>query len=202
MIVVKIAGSLDSFTIVLTKRISFCTFELNKNKKDMKAINAYAAYDAETPLKPLHLKEKSLVKRSSNRDTLQWRMPLRYTYSKRGLGTGHLSISSGHEIVGKVTAVGSAVSKFKVGEIAGVGCFVDSCRTCKSCKAGDEQLCDEGMTGTYNSYERGTKIPTYGGYSTSITADEEYTLHISDKLELSGVAPLLCAGITTSHYVV
>jgi uncharacterized zinc-type alcohol dehydrogenase-like protein len=60
--------------------------------------------------------------------------------------------------------------------IAGVGCFVDSCRTCKSCKAGDEQLCDEGMTGTYNS-ERGTKIPTYGGYSTSITADEEYTLH-------------------------
>jgi uncharacterized zinc-type alcohol dehydrogenase-like protein len=97
-------------------------------------------------------------------------MPLRYTYSK-GLGTGYLSISSGHEIVGKVTAVGSAVSKFKVGEIAGVGCFVDSCRTCKSCKAGDE-LCDEGMTGTYNSYERGTKIPTYGGYSTSITADE------------------------------
>jgi uncharacterized zinc-type alcohol dehydrogenase-like protein len=60
---------------------------------------------------------------------------------------------------------------------------------------------DEGMTGTYNSYERGTKIPTYGG-STSITADEEYTLHISDKLELSGVAPLLCAGITTLHYVV
>jgi uncharacterized zinc-type alcohol dehydrogenase-like protein len=70
-------------------------------------------------------------------------------------------------------------------KLAGVGCFVDSCRTCKSCKAGDEQLCDEGMTGTYNSYERGTKIPTYGGYSTSI--DDEYTLHISDKLELSGV---------------
>jgi uncharacterized zinc-type alcohol dehydrogenase-like protein len=80
-------------------------------------------------------------------------------HTVKGLGTGHLSISSGHEIVGKVTA-GSAVSKFKVGEIAGVGCFVDSCRTCKSCKAGDEQLCDEGMTGTYNSYERGTKIPT------------------------------------------
>jgi uncharacterized zinc-type alcohol dehydrogenase-like protein len=84
------------------------------------------------------------------------------------LGTGHLSISSGHEIVGKVTAVGSAVSKFKVGEIAGVGCFVDSW-TCKS-KAGDEQLCDEGMTGT-NSYK--TKIPTTV-LPTSI-ADEEYT---------------------------
>jgi hypothetical protein len=69
VLLVKIAGSLDSFTIVLTKRISFCTFELNKNKKKMKAINAYAAYDAETPLKPF-LKEKSLVKRSSNRDTL------------------------------------------------------------------------------------------------------------------------------------
>jgi uncharacterized zinc-type alcohol dehydrogenase-like protein len=82
-------------------------------------------------------------------------MPLRYTYSKR-IGTGHLPISPGHEIVGKAN-VGSAVSKFKVGEIAGVGCSVDSCRTCKSCKAGDEQLCDEGMTGTYNSYEKRDK---------------------------------------------
>jgi uncharacterized zinc-type alcohol dehydrogenase-like protein len=87
------------------------------------------------------------------------------------------------------------VSKFKVGEIAGVGCFVDSCRTCKSCKAGDEQLCDEGMTGTYNSYERGTKIPTCG--YPQVLPLMKYTLHISDKLELSGVAPLLCAGITT-----
>jgi uncharacterized zinc-type alcohol dehydrogenase-like protein len=85
------------------------------------------------------------------------------------------------------------VSKFKVGEIA--GCFVDSCRTCKSCKAGDEQLCDEGMTGTYNSYERGTKIPTEA--ILQVLPLMKNTLHISDKLELSGVAPLLCAGITT-----
>jgi uncharacterized zinc-type alcohol dehydrogenase-like protein len=139
-------------------------------------------YDAETPLKAFYIERKSLVKKKSNRDTLQWRMPLRYLYKE--LGTGHLPLVPGHEIVGKVTAVGSAVSKFKVGEIAGVGCFVDSCRTCKSCKTGDE-LCDEGMTGTYNSYEEGQRFQ-HGGYSTSITADEA----ISDKLELSGVAPL------------
>jgi uncharacterized zinc-type alcohol dehydrogenase-like protein len=90
----------------------------------MKAINAYAAYE-ETPLKPLHLKEKSLVKRSSNRDTLQWRMPLRYHTVKGDWGPAIYPLVPGHEIVGKVTAVGSAVSKFKVGEIAGVGCFVD-----------------------------------------------------------------------------
>jgi uncharacterized zinc-type alcohol dehydrogenase-like protein len=88
-------------------------------------------------------------------------MPLRYHTVKGDWGPAIYPLVPGHEIVGKVTAVGSAVSKFKVGEIAGVGCFVDSCRTCKSCKAGDEQLCDEGMTGTYNSYERGTKIPTW-----------------------------------------
>jgi hypothetical protein len=85
---VKIAGSLDSFTIVLT-RISFFVLELNKNKKKIE-INAYAAYDAETPLKPLHLKEKSLVK-SSNRDTLQYATQI---YTVKGLGTGHLPISS------------------------------------------------------------------------------------------------------------
>jgi uncharacterized zinc-type alcohol dehydrogenase-like protein len=98
------------------------------------------------------------------------------SYSK-SWGTGHLPLVPGHEIVGKVTAVGSAVSKFKVGEIAGVGCFVDSCRTCKSCKAGDE-LCDEGMTGTYNSYEEGQRFQ-HGGYSTSITADEALHFQIN-----------------------
>lgn len=103
----------------------------------------------------------------------------------------------GHEIVGRITSIGTAVKKFKVGELAGIGCFVDSCRTCASCIAGEEQYCEQGMTGTYNAYERGTKNPTYGGYSTQIVVDEDYALHISDKLPLEGVAPLLCAGITT-----
>jgi uncharacterized zinc-type alcohol dehydrogenase-like protein len=100
----------------------------------MKAINAMQ-HDAETPLKPLHLKEKSLVKKRVQIEILYSGVCHSDIYSK-GIGDRPFTISSGHEIV-KVTAVGSAVSKFKVGEIAGVGCF-DSCRTCKSCKAGDE----------------------------------------------------------------
>jgi alcohol dehydrogenase (NADP+) len=103
----------------------------------------------------------------------------------------------GHEIVGRVTRVGSKVKQFKTGDLAGVGCFVDSCRVCPSCQAGLEQYCEKGMTGTYNAYERDGKTPTYGGYSNQIVVDEQYTLHISSKLSLEGVAPLLCAGITT-----
>ncbi len=102
----------------------------------------------------------------------------------------------GHEIVGKISKVGSGVTKFKVGDLAGVGCFVDSCRECQSCKEGLEQYCEGGMVGTYNGREKdGT--PTYGGYSSKIVVDQSYTLHISDKLSLAAVAPLLCAGITT-----
>lgn len=103
----------------------------------------------------------------------------------------------GHEIVGKITKVGSAVTKFKVGELAGVGCFVDSCRTCPSCQAGLEQYCEVGMAGTYNGYEMDKKTPTYGGYSNVVVVDENYVLHVSEKLPLKAVAPLLCAGITT-----
>lgn len=103
----------------------------------------------------------------------------------------------GHEIVGKISKVGERVRNFKVGDLAGVGCFVDSCRTCPSCRAGNEQYCEKGMAGTYNSYEMDKKTPTYGGYSSCIVVDENYALRISDKLPLKAVAPLLCAGITT-----
>ena len=103
----------------------------------------------------------------------------------------------GHEIVGKISKIGDQVKNFKVGDLAGIGCFVDSCRTCPSCKAGNEQYCDVGMAGTYNGYEMDKKTPTYGGYSNFIVVDERYTLHVSDKLPLNSVAPLLCAGITT-----
>lgn len=103
----------------------------------------------------------------------------------------------GHEIVGTVRQVGSAVTRFKVGQLAAVGCLVDSCRTCDNCKAGLEQYCDEGGVGTYNSRERDGKTPTYGGYSNTIVVHEDFVLHVSDKLSLPAVAPLLCAGITT-----
>jgi alcohol dehydrogenase (NADP+) len=102
----------------------------------------------------------------------------------------------GHEIVGKVTAVAAGVSKFKVGDLIGVGVFVDSCRKCDSCKAGLEQYCVEGMTGTYNTYERDGKTVAMGGYSDSFVIDEDYAVHVPANLDLTGVAPLMCAGIT------
>lgn len=106
-------------------------------------------------------------------------------------------IVPGHEIVGVVSKVGSAVKKFKEGDLAGVGCFVDSCRECHSCKEGLEQYCEVHNVGTYNSYERDKKTITYGGYSNQIVVDEHYTLKVPENLDLARTAPLLCAGITT-----
>jgi len=102
----------------------------------------------------------------------------------------------GHEIVGRVTKTASGVTKFKVGDLIGVGVFVDSCRKCESCKAGLEQYCVEGMTGTYNTYERDGKTVAMGGYSDSFVINEDYAVHIPENLDLTGVAPLMCAGIT------
>lgn len=103
----------------------------------------------------------------------------------------------GHEIVGKVTKVGSAVTKFKEGDIAAVGCMVDSCRECSSCKDGYEQFCDSFPTFTYNGADKHTGGHTFGGYSDSIVVDEAFTLRVPANLDLAAVAPLLCAGITT-----
>src|SRR5215467_9058243 len=103
----------------------------------------------------------------------------------------------GHEIVGRVTKVGSAVKKFKAGDLVGVGCMVDSDRTCPNCKAGDEQFCNSFPILTYNSEDKHLGGVTYGGYSESIVVDEAFVLRVSDKLNLAGVAPLLCADITT-----
>lgn len=102
----------------------------------------------------------------------------------------------GHEIVGKVAKVGSEVKTWQVGDTVGVGCFVDSCRECEACKAGEEQYCEQGASLTYNGYERDRKTLTYGGYSTRITVDEKYVLRMPDGIPLDRAAPLLCAGIT------
>jgi uncharacterized zinc-type alcohol dehydrogenase-like protein len=102
----------------------------------------------------------------------------------------------GHEIVGRVTKVGSAVTKFKAGELAAVGCMVDSDRTCPECKAGMEQFCPN-FTLTYNFPDKLSGGVTYGGYSESIVVDENFVLHVPANLQLAGAAPLLCAGITT-----
>ena len=102
----------------------------------------------------------------------------------------------GHEIVGYVTEVGSSVNKFKIGDRIGVGVFIDSCRKCEPCKSGLQQYCDEGMTGTYNGYERDGKTIAFGGYSNGFVIDQDYAVTIPGNLDMAGVAPLLCAGIT------
>ncbi len=102
----------------------------------------------------------------------------------------------GHEIVGRITRVGPGVSKWKEGDRVGVGCMVDSCRTCPSCLAGEEQYCDSGSTFTYNGKEKDGSI-SYGGYSTQITVTQDFVVQIPDALPMDATAPLLCAGITT-----
>jgi uncharacterized zinc-type alcohol dehydrogenase-like protein len=103
----------------------------------------------------------------------------------------------GHEIVGRVVAVGAEVGKFRVGDLAGVGCMVDSCRQCEACAEGLEQYCARAPTLTYNDVERNGGPPTFGGYSGEIVVDQRFVVTISDRLPLEAVAPLLCAGITT-----
>src|SRR5688572_30364083 len=103
----------------------------------------------------------------------------------------------GHEIVGKIVSIGEHVTKFKVDDLAAVGCMVDSCGLCDHCKEGLEQYCEEGSTGTYNSPDKYFATQTYGGYSESIVVDEDFVLHVPSNLDLAATAPLLCAGITT-----
>jgi len=103
----------------------------------------------------------------------------------------------GHEIVGNVVAVGGDVTKFKVGDIAGIGCMVDSCRECEPCRANVEQFCVKGAVMTYNGTEMDRKTMTFGGYSTNYVVDEAYALKVDPSQDLKAVAPLLCAGITT-----
>jgi uncharacterized zinc-type alcohol dehydrogenase-like protein len=103
----------------------------------------------------------------------------------------------GHEIVGHVTQIGSGVTTWKIGDTVGVGCFVDSDRTCTACTDGEEQYCAHPASFTYNGYEQDGKTPTYGGYSTHIVVDEAYVLRVPENLPLDAAAPLLCAGITT-----
>lgn len=103
----------------------------------------------------------------------------------------------GHEIIGRVTRVGDQVAKFKVGDIAGVGCMVDSCQHCSACHEGLEQYCENGFVGTYNGEEMHTKGMTYGGYANNIVVTEKFVLRVPESLDPAAAAPLLCAGITT-----
>ncbi|SFI12152.1 NAD(P)-dependent alcohol dehydrogenase [Halpernia frigidisoli] len=103
----------------------------------------------------------------------------------------------GHEIVGRISKIGADVKNFKVGDLAGVGCMVDSCRECENCKQDLEQYCTQGMTGTYNGNDTHLGGHTFGGYSEKVVVDQNYVLRVPENLDLAAVAPLLCAGITT-----
>jgi uncharacterized zinc-type alcohol dehydrogenase-like protein len=161
-------------------------------------VKGYAAQNATSPLAPFSFERRELGPHDVQIEILYCGVCHSDIHQVRNEWGGSIfPMVPGHEIVGRVVKIGNEVKKFSAGELAGVGCFVDSCRVCPNCKAGNEQYCDEGMNATYNGYEKDKKTPTYGGYSTKIVVDENYTLRISDKLPLQGVAPLLCAGITT-----
>ena len=117
--------------------------------------------------------------------------------SRNDWGVAMYPMVPGHEIIGRVSAVGSAVTRFRTGDSVGVGCMVDSCQECASCARGLEQYCEKGSTLTYNSLDRRDGLPTFGGYSQRIVVNEKFLLSIPDGLDLAGAAPLLCAGITS-----
>lgn len=117
-------------------------------------------------------------------------------FARNDWGMTQYPVVPGHEIVGKVTQVGANVSNYKMGDIVAVGCLVDSCRTCNNCKNDLEQYCPE-WVGTYGGYDKHLEEPTHGGYSQSIVVDEAFVLKVPENLDLAGIAPVLCAGITT-----
>ncbi len=159
----------------------------------------YAAQDPSTPLAPYSFTRRDVGPNDVQIDILYCGVCHSDLHTARNEWNNTLYPSvPGHEIVGRVTAVGEAVSRFKVGDIAGVGCLVDSCRTCPSCGEGLEQYCENGFTGTYNGPAFGGGENTLGGYSDTIVVDQHFVLRIShDEASLAAVAPLLCAGITT-----
>lgn len=160
-------------------------------------VNAYAAPAAQAPLVPHPISRREV----GPHDVL---IEIAYSgichsdihQAREEWGASLFPMVPGHEIAGRITAVGSDATRFRVGDHAGVGCFVDSCRECDNCTAGEEQYCQVHTAATYNSLEMDGTTPTYGGYSTHIVVDENYVLRIPANLPLDAAAPLLCAGIT------
>lgn len=159
---------------------------------------AYAAHDSKSPLVPFKFEQR----RSRPDDVI---IDIEYCgvchsdlhQARNDWGFSRYPIVPGHEVVGRVKSVGAAVTKFKIGDLVGIGCMVDSCRTCSACTQGLEQYCEQGNTGTYGSLDRHDQTITYGGYSQTIISCEDFVLKVPENLDTKAVAPLLCAGITT-----
>ena len=162
-----------------------------------KSVKAYGTAAADADLKPLQIDRREAL----NQDI---EIAIMYCgvchsdlhFARNDWGMTQYPVVPGHEIVGKVTSIGSGVSKYKVGDIVAVGCLVDSCRTCNNCKADLEQYCGE-WVGTYGGYDKHLDTTTHGGYSETIVVDEAFVLSVPKNLDLAGIAPVLCAGITT-----
>ncbi|WP_437615652.1 NAD(P)-dependent alcohol dehydrogenase [Erwinia sp. V71] len=164
----------------------------------MNITHAYAAQDAKSKLAPFDYQPRELREHDVQIEVLFCGVCHSDLHQARNEWNNTIfPVVPGHEIVGRVTAVGSHTHKYSVGDLVGVGCLVDSCRTCPSCEEGLEQYCENGFVGTYNGQDRHTGAVTYGGYSTQVIVDEDFVLRVPANLDPAGAAPLLCAGITT-----
>ncbi|GGF18187.1 alcohol dehydrogenase [Aliidongia dinghuensis] len=164
----------------------------------MITVHGYAAHDAHSPLVPFTFERREPGPHDVQIDILYSGICHSDLHQARDHWSNALyPMVPGHEIVGRVVKVGAHVTKLKVGDFAGVGCMVDSCRACEACRDDLEQYCAEGATWTYNARERGSDQLTFGGYSDQIVVEERFVVKIPASLDLKAVAPLLCAGITT-----
>ncbi|KKW68105.1 hydroxyacid dehydrogenase [Lampropedia cohaerens] len=158
----------------------------------------YAAYSCDTSLAPFRFKRRALRREDVAMEVLYCGVCHSDLHTARNDWKWSVyPVVPGHEIIGRVTAVGEAVSAFKVGELVAVGCMVDSCLQCRYCTAGEEQMCVEKSVGTYNGVDRITGERTMGGYAKTMVVREEFCLHLPPSLDVTRAAPLLCAGITT-----
>jgi uncharacterized zinc-type alcohol dehydrogenase-like protein len=164
----------------------------------MSTANAYAAKNAKSNLAPFTFERRNVGANDVQIEILYCGVCHSDIHQARNEWGGSMyPMVPGHEIVGIVTKVGKNVKKFKAGDLAAVGCMVDSCKKCHSCDEGLEQYCENGFVGTYNGREKKTNEPTFGGYSDHIVTKESFVLKVPKNLDLAATAPLLCAGITT-----
>lgn len=165
---------------------------------ETKNTKAFGATAIDAPLKEMHIERREVTSKDIEIEILYCGVCHSDLHTARNDWGGTVyPVVPGHEIVGKVTKVGTDVTKLKVGDLAAVGCMVDSCRECDSCQHDLEQYCLNGFTGTYNDPDKHLGLQTYGGYSEKVVVDEHFVLKVPTNLNLAAVAPLLCAGITT-----
>jgi alcohol dehydrogenase (NADP+) len=171
------------------------------NPMEETTVHTYAAYDSEAHFRPMDIKRRAVGPDDVKMDILYAGICHSDVHSVHGdfrhIRVPHYPVVPGHEIVGRVVVVGRNVKKFKIGDIGGVGCMIDSCGVCENCKADREQSCTQGTTWTYGSEDKISGGKTYGGYSTGIVVKEHFVVKVPAGMDLTRAAPIMCAGITT-----